>query len=228
MAWGVFSIGLGMALAVSLVHYFGEEVDRFAPSDNLLLSSFSAGFTVSYFFLDLLPEISLSPLGEFEFFFPLAGFSTFYVIQEYLYSNRSHLSNVKKRFKGLHSLFVFSYHLGVGILLFFTLEQSFHEGLLFFLPVLMHTAVNSLAVKEMEPDMLENVFVKFSASFSALLGFGAAYFLRPPELFSFALWGLVGGMFTYLTVHDSLNPDRDRPLGYLLGATGFIALMLVI
>ena len=215
-------LSLVLAFLVGLIHFFGEELDEYLDSKHLLLTSFSAGLTVSYFFLVMLPEISKSftPI-EFNFLFALAGFSIFYIVEEVIYERGSNLSEVRKEFKELHSIFIFSYHFVIGFLLFFLMEDGFSQALLFYVPVLVHTAVNSLAIKEMHEEMLDKLWVKVLASFSAVLGVATSYMVDAAQVVSYSLLGLIGGMFLYIVVHDALDPRRERPVGFMIGVTIF-------
>lgn len=222
-------IGLGMAFLIGLVHFFGEEIDEYLTSKNLLFASFSAGLTVSYFFLAMLPEMSEASINiEYEFLFALAGFSTFYIIEEVIYERESNLSKVKKEFKELHSIFIFSYHFAVGFLIFFLMEKGFNHALLFYIPVLVHTGVNSLAIKEMDEEMLDKAWIKIFASFSAVFGVLTSYLIDASEAASFSIFGFIGGMFLYIVVHDALDPKRERPIGFMVGVALFSLIVFLL
>lgn len=222
-------LGTLSAFVIGLIHFFGEEVDEYLSSDSLFLASFSAGFTVSYFFLSMLPEIAEKSLSlDYEFIFALMGFAAFYLVEEFIYERGSNLSEVRKEFKELHSVFIFSYHFAVGFILYFLFTQGFNQAFLFYVPVLLHTAVNSLAIKEMHEEMLNRLWVKLTASFSAVLGVIASYIVNPSEFLSFSIFGFIGGMFLYIVVHDALDPESERPLGFILGTVAFILLLTLL
>ncbi|MFO7793618.1 MAG: hypothetical protein R6V35_01445 [Candidatus Nanohaloarchaea archaeon] len=222
-------LSLGFAFLIGLVHFFGEELDEYLNSKHLLLASFSAGLTVSYFFLAMLPEMSKASVNlEYEFLFALAGFSFFYIVEELIYQRESNLSEVKKEFKELHSAFIFSYHFAIGFLIYFLMEQGQSQALLFYIPVLVHTAVNSLAIKEMHEEMLDKLWIKLSASFSAVLGAITAYLVDPSQFVSYSVFGFIGGMFLYIVVHDALDPKRERPIGFIIGATIFSIIVFLL
>jgi 4-hydroxybenzoate polyprenyltransferase len=219
-------LALAMSGFLGLTHFFGEELDEHFSGNSLLLASFSAGFTVSYFFLAMLPEMSsASKIVSFEFFFALMGFSLLYVIEEFVYERESNLSQVRKGFKEVHTLFISSYHFVIGFLLYFLILENTSQALLFYIPVLMHSAVNSVAIKEMHEEMLDILSVKLLASFSAVLGVILSYFVTPSSQTAYSIFGLVGGMFLYVVVHDALDPKRERPLGFITGSAAFILLL---
>lgn len=222
-------VGLGMAFVLGLVHFFGEEIDEMFSTDNLFLASVSAGFTVSYFFLEMLPVmVDASVSMQYEFLYALSGFSFLYIVEEFIYERESNLSAVRRGFKELHTLFIASYHLVIGFLIFFLLQNGFDQALLFFIPVLMHSAVNSVAIKEMHEEMLDKISVKLLASFSAVFGVLLSYFVKPSSASAYSIFGIMGGMFLYIVVHDALDPQKERPLGFLLGIAAFLILILLI
>lgn len=222
-------LAFSLAFLIGMVHFFGEELDSYFSKENVLMVSFSAGFTVAYFFLTMLPEISNGVQhNQYEFLFALAGFSVFYVLEEVIYEAEDHLNEIRKDFKELHTVFIFSYHLAIGFLLYFLINQSINNALLFFLPVIMHTAVNSVAIKEMHEEILGNFVFKFLTSFSAVIGVLIAYIIEPAASSAYILFGFIGGMFMYVVVHDALSPQRERPLGFIIGILLFILLTLIL
>lgn len=222
-------IGLLFATLIGIVHFFGEEIDKYLSSNNVFLVSFSAGFTISYFFLTMLPEISQEyNLVGYKFLPALIGFSLFYVLEELIYEKNSHLNQVKKEFKELHTVFITVYHTAVGVLLYSLIDGGIEGSLLFFLPVLMHTAVNSVSMRELHEEILERLGIKLIVSFSTVIGVLLTHVLRFSNSSINQLFGLVGGMFIYVVVHDALDPKRERPLGFLAGAITYLVLLTVI
>ena len=219
---------LASATLIGLIHFFGEEIDEKFSTNSLVLKSFSAGFTISYFFLSMLPEINKAETSEIGFIWVLSGFSLFYIIEEVIYNSTEHIKDVKHEFKELHTVFLATYHLCIGIILFSLSNNSLQQGILFYLPVATHTLVNSLAIKEMHEEMLKNTLIKLITSFATVIGVLIGIYFKPGELLSFSLFGLVGGMFIYLVVHDSLSPKKERPLGYIAGAAAFLAIITLI
>lgn len=221
------AFALLLAAIIGITHFFGEEMDDCISTDNLLLVSFSAGFTISYFFMVLIPEIIEKSLAMSNISV-LAGFALFYVLEDIIYDRESHLGDIKYDFKELHTLFITIYHVAIGMTIYFLVFRSFDQALLFFLPVLFHTAFNSLAIKEMHEEMLRNIWIKLLASFSTLIGVFLSYFFNIYEPLSFTLLGFVGGVFIYIVIHDALDPRRERPVGFLTGVIVLLVLLMFI
>ena len=215
-----------LAFILGLAHFFGEEFDEYTSSYNFLFISFSAGFTVAYFFSVLIPEVMANlslPVQNASIVF---GFSIFYVLEEVLYEKGGNLGNIKTEFKEAHTLFIILYHISIGTMFVFLEKESIVQLTLFFLPVFFHTLVNSLAIKEMHEEMLDNLFVKIVSSLSALIGVLIGSFLTIPVSVLYSILGVLGGAFIYIVVHDALDPRSERPVGFILGVSIFVILMI--
>ena len=217
-----------LGLIIGLVHYFGEEIDEYIGGYNFLLASFSAGFTVSYFFIRLLPETMSNSYTSVSNLFILAGFSSLYVVEEFVYTREEVFGEINYEFKEVHTVLISAYHIVIGMLITFLATHSGESLLLFYLPVLVHTAVNSLAVKEMNEEMLDKTGIKLFASFSTLIGIMISFLLTLPEKMLYSLLGIIGGAFIYMVIHDALDPRKERPLGFVSGVAVFLTLIALI
>lgn len=217
-----------LGLSIGFVHYFGEEIDEYIGGYNFLLASFSAGFTVSYFFIRLLPETMSNSYTSISNLFILAGFSSLYVVEEFVYTRDEVFGEINYEFKEVHTVLVSAYHIVIGMLITFLAAGSGEQVLLFYLPVLIHTAVNSLAVREMNEEMLDRKGIKLFASFSALVGVILSFVINFPEELLYSLLGVVGGAFIYIVIHDALDPRKERPVGFLSGVTAFLILIALL
>ena len=217
-----------LAVLIGAVHFFGEEIDELTGKYNFFLVSFSAGFTLAYFFAVLIPETSKHSVFGIENLSILIGLAVFYVLEELVYQRDQNFGEVKYKFKEIHTIFVGLYYTAVGTILFFLNESSMQQLLLFFIPVMIHTSVNSLAMKEMHEEMLENKIVQIIISLTTLTGVMIGYLLDIPVNLLYTLLGVLGGSFIYIVVHDALDPRRERPLGFIAGITVFLVLLSLI
>ena len=222
------ALPVAMAISIGLIHFFGEEIDEYLAGYSFFLASLSAGFTVSYFFIRLIPETMSNAYLTLNNIFVVAGFTSLYVVEEVVYEREEVFGDIREGFKEVQTALLSFYHLVVGMLLGFLSKQSSHELLLFYLPVLIHTAVNSLAVKEMHEEMLDNVYIKIFASFSTLGGVLLINLVSMPQKMLFSILGIVGGAFIYVVVHDALDPRKERPIGFVCGVTVFLFIIVLI
>lgn len=220
-------IPVGLATIIGLAHFFGEEIDEHTGAYSFFLVSFSAGFTVAYFFAVLIPEVMRNLSFPVQNGSILAGFSLFYVLEELLYERGDNLGDIKIEFKEAHTIFIVIYHISVGMIMGFLAVESFRQLSLFFVPVLLHTLVNSLAIKEMHEEMLQNWYVKLFASMATLTGVLITINLDLSTKVVYTIFGVVGGAFIYMVVHDALDPRRERPIGFISGVAVFLAFLLL-
>jgi hypothetical protein len=217
-----------LGLSIGFVHYFGEQIDEYLKGYSFLLASFSAGFTISYFFIRLLPETMSNSYTSISNLFILIGFSSLYIVEEFVYTREEVFGEINYEFKEVHTVLVSVYHIVIGMLITFLAGKSGEQLLLFYLPVLFHTGVNSLAVKEMKEEMLDKMVVKLFASFSTLIGVLVSFTVNFNQQTLYSLFGLIGGAFMYIVIHDALDPRKERPVGFISGVTAFLILIALI
>ena len=215
------------ALLIGAVHFFGERIDEYTGRFNIFFVSFSAGVTLAYFFTALIPETIKYNTFGIENFTPLVGLSIFYALEEVVYHADKNFGEIKYHFKEIHTALVGLYHVAIAMILPFLYESSVQQYYLFLIPVLIHTAVNSLAMKEMHEEMLESIPLQVLISLSTVMGVLVAASLNISHSFSYSLLGVLGGSFMYIVIHDSLNPHTQRPLGFVAGMTLFLLIFVL-
>lgn len=223
----VLALGFGVVLAIT--HFLGEHLDSADWTHRRGLASFAAGVTGAYAFLQLLPEHAggVTHLGDAVFFFSLGGFLLVHVTEQLIYRYERNPREIRRDFKELHSLFLFSYYFAIGIVITDLTRVSVLAGTLFFLPVVLHTAISSMALTELHEDVLDVGWIKALVSGAVLIGVGAALAVPIPIGLFHALLGGITGMFLYVVIHDSLpEPGESAPFSFLMGV-GFYGLVIV-
>jgi hypothetical protein len=218
-----------LGAVIALVHYFGEEINDRLTATQHLLGAFAAGVTVSYIFLQLFPELTKGTefFGDFHFLFALIGFSIIHIAEKWIVQHEKTIDDIKKDFKELHSIFLFVYHFVIGLLLYTLLTRDVTQGILFFVPVLLHTAVSSLSLKELHEEIMHTPLVEISVSLAVLFGVAAAAFMDIGLATFHVLLGLVTGTFLYLVIHDSLPSRNGSSFGYVLGVILYLVVIAV-
>ncbi len=222
---------LGFATILTVVHFFGEEIDEQAYPHQHLIASFAAGLTVAYIFLQLFPELyaGVDAAGNIVFLLSLGGFSLMHLTEKYIYHHDLTAEKFREDFREFHSAFLFIYHLALGIIIWFLLQDSLVRGILFFIPVLFHTSVSSLSLSELDEDIKNSLGVKIAVSSSVLLGVLIAHLLTITPFQFYTVIASVTGMFLYVVVSDSLKPgDETEPFGFLLGAVSYSIIILLV
>lgn len=223
-----FILGLLLTAIIGIVHYFGEQINKQLKAPKSVVTSFSAGISVSYVFLMLLPELhkGFQHFGDYTFLLAMIGFSGLHILEKVIYRHEKTLEDIKKDFKELHSVFLFVYHFGMGIVLYYILETNFLEGTLFFIPLLMHTAISSLSLKELNEDILDMRSVKILISLSGVLGVLTTHLVGISFREFHMILGLITGMFLHVVISDSMEADAmGEPSSFLLGVSAYTALI---
>jgi zinc transporter ZupT len=206
---------LGLILAVA--HYFSERIEPRDPAIKHKVVSFIAGISITYIFLLLLPEVyeGIESLSNFLFLFILAGFAGFHLIEKHIYQHRSK-EILQEQLRTAHSTTFFIYHFVIGILLVELVSINVLSGVLFFIPILFHTAVSSASLKGIHVSIRERMILKLVLSLSTLFGVLLAYSLMIPSNILHALLGFIVGSLLYIVIKDSIPRETEGKAAYFV------------
>ncbi|MDP7180567.1 MAG: hypothetical protein QF824_04830 [Candidatus Woesearchaeota archaeon] len=228
------TLSLILAAAIGLGHYLSEKFCIACTKYKGEVISFTAGVSITYIFLQLLPELyfGVSELDRSLFVFVLIGFSLFHLIEKYIYQNepRKKISDDLIR---IHSIGLTIYYLVLGIVLVKFINKSTTDGILFFAPVFLHTIVASLSTHGIHGvyghHHKSEKWSTFIQSIAALVGVIIALTVTVTEKVSFALTGLVAGLLLYIVIRDLLpKGKKGAPLFFLLGAVIYSAIIIAL
>lgn len=215
---------------MTLVHFLGEEIEEHMHGYREQIESFSAGVSITYIFLQLLPELNkiATETSELIFVSPLMGFSSIHILEKYVSKADIPQKEVRKDYSEIHFSFLLLYHAAVGYLVASLVNQDAISGILFLIPVLLHLAVSSLSVTELHQKFAERVSVKVLTSTAPVIGV-ILYELNVLGAMQFnILFGTVIGMFFYIVIRDSIPRDsQGRPTEYILGMALYLAVILL-
>lgn len=223
-----FSIGLAILLGVG--HFLGEEINELLET-NIWIASASAGVTVSYVFLQLLPEFQqgVSILGVNIFVFGMAGFSIMHLIEVSIYHHEIDVEDLRKDFREVHTASLFIYYLALGVIIQTLSRRSLVEAVLFFSPVMLHTVLSSLSLKELHEDVMNVGWIKVLLGSSSALGVILASIIEIKPLYFHAILGLIVGMFLYVAISDSISlREKGHPSAFVLGLVFYSGLIIVL
>ncbi len=208
----VVSIAFGTIIGIA--HYFNELFSLKSEKYRNKIISFSAGISITYIFLHLLPEFIAAQTSRFVFLSILFGFVIFHIVEKYIYQH-SPEDKLLKELAIEDSITSFIYHFVIGIVLVGFVNQGINQGILFFIPVLLFTTVNTLPV-----DMTKSRIIKVILAVSTLLGILFAKFIYPnidPTLY-YILLGLVIGTLLFTVTRHSIPKNKEgKPLYFILG-----------
>lgn len=207
------------SLILAAVHFFNEKIQIHQDYVRIRVISFVAGISVTYVFLNLLPEVykGFELVDRLIFISLLGGFTAAHLTEKYVYQH-SAPQTLREDLGGLHSLAFFLYHFFIGVILVDLSKSSSLDSVLFFLPVLFYSAVGLLSLEKIHPKIWERPAVKFILSLSTLAGvLFADAFLGIQPIFSL-LFSFIVGVFLYVALIDFVPKEtRGRPAYFALG-----------
>jgi len=219
-------LGHILALILSVVDFFTEGLFSKASPSKMKFISVSAGVSISYIFLILLPEIYTGALdiSKLLFLTILFGFGTFHLIEKFIRQNFTGPA-LRKEHRVVHSSTSFVYFFVVGFLLVKLAEQDGNLAvILLFIPISLHIIIDSLPRRHTKKHYLRAL----SAS-SPFLGAMLASSLDIGRTGTVILFGIVGGALLYTVVRESLPRDREgKPMYFITGLLLFTVLILLL
>lgn len=214
---------------MAVVHFLGEELEEYIGSHKDRIVSFSSGVSITYIFVQLLPEFHriASQSTEFIFIFPLLGFSSIHLLEKYVAKAGFGEKEMRRDYGEIHSTFLFLYYGAIGYLVASLLAESAITGLLFFLPIILHVAISSFSITELHESFSQKRAVKIAISIAPIVGVLLHNIGNISTQHFNPVFGLVVGMFFYVVIRDSMpEQDKGQPLEYVLGAAIYLAIIL--
>ncbi|GIW59253.1 MAG: hypothetical protein KatS3mg087_0319 [Patescibacteria group bacterium] len=210
--YGLISIPIIIAFA----HFFG--LHRKIHNRKLLLPlrSFSAGFSIGYVFLFVLPETfrinQSSPESSLAWI--LIGFVIFHAALKFIFRTR----NQKRK-----SYLLDEMHLAVAALYSFLLTFSIVElskqnqlrSLVLVAVIILHTMLSEISHKEPHKDHLKQWKTPILIFFTLLGGFLSLFdFVSTPTLS--ALYALASGAIIYITTREEIPSESEGDVTYFI------------
>ncbi len=224
----VLALLFGAILAA--VHYASEKIDF--PEDYHVdwLMSLTAGVSVTYIFLRLLPELYQNlPFGNILDFVPvLIGFVGFHLAEKYIYQH-ARRKQLHHELQELHTVGIGLYYFTIGLVLAGLAKQGIDNAALFFIPVMFNAWASSLSFGEIHETMREKGLALFLVSISAFIGAAVSVFFSLPVVLQSSLFGLVVGVLFYTVIRDALPPKRKGHIPWFLaGMAGYGAVIVLL
>lgn len=209
-------IAILLAIILGIVQYLGESIFKACGRYYKHVISFSAGVAITYLFLDLFPVFSfeVSNTNRFIFIFLLIGFVIFHIIEKYLYQH-SKEGLLEKRLGIENQVIAFLYHFILGIIILDFSIQGLQEVIIFFIPILIYTAVSTLPISKHRSNK-----INFIVSISTLLGVlfaGFIYISISIEIKTALLGIVIGGLFFTIIRHSIPVGKEGKPLYFIIG-----------
>lgn len=216
---------------MAAVHFLGEEFEGLISGYREQIVSFSSGASITYIFVQLMPEFHRIALESSELIFaaPLIGFSSIHLLEKYIAKSGMKQEEMKQDYGEIHSVFLFLYNGAIGYLIASLLAESAVTGLLFFLPIIMHVAVSSFSVTELHETFFNRKIIKLAITVAPLIGVVLHNIGAVADHHFNIVFGTVIGMFFYVVIRDSIpRKDKGRPLEYIAGMIIYLMTILVV
>ena len=210
---------------MGVAHYLSEFLNLEKEKYYASLTSFSAGISITYIFLDLFPQFSEGAIqiNKFLFIFVLLGFILFHLVEKYIYLH-SPKDKLMRKLAIEDSIISFFYHFIIGIIIVSFVKQGLFKGILFFIPVLFYTAVSTLPV-----DSTKFKSIRFIISASTLLGvlFASSVSIALPVYY--ALLGTVIGILLFTVIRHSIPKGNEgKPISFIIGVVLYTLLIIML
>jgi len=225
-------IAVVLALVLGCIAYFSDDIlSAVHAAKHKHLTSFVAGVSVAYLFMQLLPEFTSKAWNYSRSLFVtiLIGFSMYHLTEKYLYKRHVH----RNAYRQAHSAFTLFYHFTIGVVLADIVNFGTVETLLFFVPVGLHLGMSSVVEHHIHEELMEKmtqrISIKLLVSFIIVLGalIGSLGILKP--LFTLVLMGMFAGSMFFIVIREAIpRNDKGEPLFFIIGAAGFTLLLFVL
>lgn len=215
------------ALIIALAYHFGNQFIFKKKNVRNKLISFSAGISVTYLILELFPRFTAGALeiGQLIFLSVLFGFITHHLIEKNIYQHH-HLKQDLKRLLSLEeNIFSFFYHLIVGVLMIYLLKGHLVDGLLFFIPILSFTLINSLTT-EPHISLVDSIL----NSSACLIGVISTIFIYDhiPAWFFYSILGFIIGIMMFsITRHHVPFGKKGKPEYFFIAFVIYSIIIIV-
>ena len=224
-------MAFAFSIILALVHFFNEKI---TISNKLLRSrviSFVAGISVTYAFLELLPQAykSFERLGKPIFVFIILGLTLVHVVEKYFYQNEHRKEELRHDLKEIHSIVFFIYYLFLGVILVELSQRGAVQATLFFIPLLFYAGIGLVALEKIHEKITGKNLAKIVLSISTIIGVVIAPYFLQSRIFFDALFGVVIGGFIYIALIDFVPKEKEGdPFYFVAGVVIYTMLLLIL
>lgn len=221
-------IAVILGLLISIVHFYSEEIGFHSRHIRDELISFAAGVSLAYIFITLLPEFAIGDEileKRVLFIFVLVGFTVLHIVEKYIYQH------VKKKYalytdlRMEDSIVSFVYHLFIGIILVLFTKTDVRLGILFFVPITLHTAASTLPVNAPKHKTMAALVASGTVLGAILATYTIQYITH--TMFFAMMGAVVGALLFMITRHTLPHGKRGSPVHFIIGLLFYIAVFIL-
>jgi len=227
-------VSLFFSLIISLVDYLSDDVIPRIMDKKHDVVSFTAGLSVTYIFLELLPDVyaGIGLVDRYVFLSLLVGFIIFHLAEKHIYKQvqQQHQSDLTR----IHLGGQFLYHFIVGILIVTFTQRSIIDGFLLLVPVTLHSGLSNLSSRGIHnfdmksrrifKNRVKRVFYSLSPFYGAIVAFVIPFSGKLVAI----LTSFIAGILLYIVIREEIPPDRKgNPRLFLIGAVLYALFIIV-
>ena len=196
--------------------------------------SFAAGITITFLFLNLLPDLftGTKHLAWFLYLYVLLGFTFYLILQEMLYKYSPNTNKLAFELRESHAVIAFTYHFIIGIIFVEVIKlENLLNDFLFFLPIQIHVIFSSLAshhnikTSNYQSSGFDKL-LQWLVVIAPVLGALSAIYLNISQAISYSLIAVIGGILLFITIRELIpKPKEARPFYFILGMLVYISLL---
>lgn len=227
-----FTLSFTLAALLAVIHLWAYKWTFFHNAPKNIWLSFGGGISVSYVFLDILPELHkgqhvlekaniLTFLEDHVFLLSLSGLIFFYGLEKLAIktqSDKEHASYHPHVF-WIHLLSFAIYNMMLGYILHHREEQSYQKIFFFILAIAAHFMVNDFGFQK----KFRNLYVskgRWILALSILCGWVAGALTKISQSSFVILLALISGGIILNVLKEELPEEKEgRFRAFLLGAT---------
>jgi hypothetical protein len=218
MITGTEYLAIFYGLILTVVHYYADRFNAFCRGAKDELLSFTAGISLTYICLKLLPESTKALEYDTRniFVFILLGLVINHVIEKYVYQHTSR-RKLLRAIKEAHSLAFFIYHLVIGVIMvYITRWNGFFGATLFLVPMFFHTGISKVSIEEIHVLAKGHPIIRIILSASTFIGVMIAVLTNLPAILSYYALGFVIGALLYIVIRDEIPEKKKGKLHYFV------------
>lgn len=213
-----------LGLLVGVIEYISRKLDIIHKPYAEKIISFSAGVSVTYLLLELLPLYTEAAfvISKLLFIAVLLGFIIHHLVEKEIYQhNRKH--QLIKKLSLEENSFYFIYHIILGIVLVTFARQNIIQGLFFFASILAYTIVSNLPSGSHKSNW--RLLLLSSSTFLGTL-IGIFLWVNIPLWLEYSLVGLAAGVLLFTITRHHVPFGRKGSISYFV--LGFLLFMILI
>ena len=214
------------AVIISMVEYGSKYFSLRHKTYYGKILSFSAGVSITYIFLELLPLFTekVFEVSKFLFLTLLFGFIAHHIIEKEIYQhNRKH--ELVKMLNLEENIFYYIYHVILGMLLVIFMQRHAAEGILFAVSILAYTIVSNLPAKK-HKSQKRMIILSTSTLMGAVIG--TFVWQMIPYWVELTLIGFATGVLLFTVTRHHIPYQRKGDIVFfLVGSSIYIWLILM-